>query len=124
MLKFNKPQISTDRDDEINVTLITREQEIRKVKKDMTEVNGLMTSIYGMVESQSPMVDNIQANITTVKTDIEYGTDQLTQVKETDKKLCCCVSQTQVLCGILSFIVFVCIIIVIILVVVKIINHG
>lgn len=79
-LLVKKPEVVHDFD---LAYLQERDNEIRKVQKDMIEVNQIFKDLSELIDSQAPMIDSIANNITSTKDQVESANKDL---EEADKK--------------------------------------
>ena len=70
-----------------NETLIEeREQDIQQISQDIFEINGLFTSLHGIVQEQGIQIDNIEANMESIAVNAESAGEELVVASKTQKK--------------------------------------
>lgn len=60
-----------------------RDEEIKKIHKDMIEVNQIYKNIAELVDSQTPLIDSIESNITSTKDNVEEANKELKEAEQT-----------------------------------------
>lgn len=82
-------------DDDQQVALINyRDREIKKILKDQMIINDMYKDIALILEQSSPLVNNIESNISNTVEDVIYANEQIkiaeNNQKSYNKKLCWC----------------------------------
>lgn len=70
--------------DEINTN--DNKEQLKKLEKELLELNKLMSSMNEMVICQRPEIENIDSNIESVYTNVENGVDELEQAEIIQKR--------------------------------------
>ncbi|KAI9033271.1 t-SNARE, partial [Hyaloraphidium curvatum] len=79
---------------EYNESLIAeRERDIKEIEKSIVEVNEIFRDLGTMVNEQQYMLDNIEANVSSVAVNMENATDELRTASKYQKmsrnRMCC-----------------------------------
>lgn len=91
-------------------TELNKQEELKRISKNINELQSVYVDVNKLVSEQSISIDNIETAIKQADTNTEKGTSELLQAKHHKvsyrKKYC--------ICGIIVFFILICIVVVII----------
>ncbi|KAL3867879.1 hypothetical protein ACJMK2_040725 [Sinanodonta woodiana] len=86
-----------------------REDAIRKLEKDITDVNQIFKDLGMLVHEQGEMLDSIEANVETAEVQVQEGTQQLAKARDYQskarRKKCCIIIVIVVILAIIAIII-------------------
>lgn len=66
--------------------MMEREEALRKLERDIVDVNQIFKDLGMMVHEQGDVIDSIEANVEVASASVEQGTDQLRQARDHQSK--------------------------------------
>eukprot|EP00051_Salpingoeca_urceolata_P034746 m.26521 g.26521 ORF g.26521 m.26521 type:complete len:292 (-) comp8252_c0_seq1:25-900(-) len=88
--------------------IVEREQGIRELESQMTEINSIFQDLGTLVHEQGHVLDNIEANMTTTQDNVQHGTEELvkasTYQKKARKKMFCVLIIVVIVAAILTIV--------------------
>lgn len=79
----NQMQTSLQMEEEVNMELLQeREQAVRKLEADISDVNQIFKDLATLVHEQGEVIDSIEANVEQAQIQVSEGTQQLSKARE------------------------------------------
>lgn len=88
-VSFKPPQqkvVQIDASDVDMELMVEREESLRKLERDIVDVNQIFKDLGMMVHEQGEVIDSIEANVESASVNVEEGTEQLRQAKDYQSK--------------------------------------